>query len=87
MHSLVGDVKSSFAEQVLADPLTEDFKMSIIKQYQGLIDPVNHLEKLPYADESIKSKPQHQVLGIRAFFDGNCIRVVLQPPTLVDSLF
>ena len=43
-HDVVGEIESSFAEQIMAEPFLEDFKMLAIKQYEGLTDPINHFE-------------------------------------------
>ena len=41
---MVGEIESPFAEQILAEPFPEDFKMPTIKQYEGLTDPISHFE-------------------------------------------
>ena len=43
-HDIIGEIESPFTEQVLAEPFPEDFKMPVMKQYEGLTDPINHFE-------------------------------------------
>ena len=43
-RDIIGEIESPYIEQVLAEPFPKDFKMSVIKQYDGLTDPINHFE-------------------------------------------
>ena len=44
MHDVIREIESLLVEQILAEPFPEDFKMPVIKQYEGLTDPISHFE-------------------------------------------
>ena len=43
-HDIFGKIESPFLEQVLAEQFLEDFKILVMKQYEGLMNPINHFE-------------------------------------------